>query len=301
MAIVDETRGELGRGRQRGGGVLHAVMLLEARLQSFQDLDRLCDRGLRHVDLLEPTRQRVILLEYHPVLVVRRRADAFERAGVERGLEQVRCVQRAAGRRAGADDRVDLVDEQDRLRIVDELLQHRLQALFEIAAVLRTGEQRAHVERIDREFPEHLRHVAFDHATREPFGDRGLAHARLADQERVVLSPAAEHLDHAFQLQLAADQRVDLAGLGQMVEVHRVGVERPGGLLLSVALFLGRLLLLVLLRRGLGDAVRDVVHNIETRHAALVQEIDRVRLLLAEDRHQHVRAGHFLLARRLHV
>ena len=39
----------------------------------------------------------------------------FSCAGRQRGLEQVRRVERAARRRAGADDRVDLVDEQDRL------------------------------------------------------------------------------------------------------------------------------------------------------------------------------------------
>ena len=80
-----------------------------------------------------------------------------------------------------------------------------------------------------------------------------------------------------------------------------VGVERAGGLLLAVALFLRRLLLFLALLRRLGDAVRDVVDDVEPRHAALVQEIDGVRFLLAEDRDQHVGAGDFLLAGRLHV
>ena len=53
--------------------------------------------------------------------------------------------------------------------------------------------------------------------------------------------------------------------------------------------------------RRLGDAVRDVVHDVEARDALLVQEVDRVRVLLAVDRHQHVGAGHLLLAGRLHV
>ena len=134
--------------RQRRRRVLDAVVLLEARLQALQDLDRLGDRRLRHVDLLEAPRQRVVLLEDLPVLAVRRRADALQRAGRQRRLQQVRRVERPARRGAGADDRVDLVDEQDRLRIVGELLQHGLQPLLEIAAVLGAGEQRAHVERV---------------------------------------------------------------------------------------------------------------------------------------------------------
>ena len=47
MAVVDEARGELGRGRQRRRRVFDAVVLLEARLQALEDLDRLGDRRLR--------------------------------------------------------------------------------------------------------------------------------------------------------------------------------------------------------------------------------------------------------------
>ena len=67
----------------------------------------------------------------------------------QRGLQQVRRIERAARGGARADQRVDLVDEEDRVRVVHELLQHRLQPLLEIAAVLGAGEQRAHVERVD--------------------------------------------------------------------------------------------------------------------------------------------------------
>ena len=66
---------------QRRRRVLDAVVLLEARLQALQDLDRLGDRRLGHVDLLEAPRQRVVLLEDAAVLVVRGRADALQRAG----------------------------------------------------------------------------------------------------------------------------------------------------------------------------------------------------------------------------
>ena len=51
--------------------------------------------------------------------------------------------------RAGADQGVDLVDEEDRVRLVLQLLEHALQALLEVAAVLGAGQQRAHVQRID--------------------------------------------------------------------------------------------------------------------------------------------------------
>ena len=45
----------------------------------------------------------------------------------------------------------------------------------------------------------------------------------------------------------------------------------------------------------------NAVHDIEARDVLLVEQIDRMRLTLAEDRDQHVGAVHFLLARGLHV
>ena len=202
---------------------------------------------------------------------------------------------------AGADHGVDFVDEQDRVRIVHQLLQHRLQALLEIAAVLGAGEQRTHVERVHGGFLQQLGHAALDDAAREALGDRGLADPGLAHQQRVVLAPAAQRLDDALELLVAADQRVDLARERLRVQVLRVVVERAVGRL-GRAFLLGLRLALGLLRLGaLGDAVRDVVDDVQARDALLLQEVHRVGVLLAEDRHQHVGAGDFLLARGLHV
>ena len=50
-----------------------------------------------------------------------------------------------------------------------------------------------------------------DDAPGQALGDRRLADARIADEKRVVLLAAAENLDGAVDLGLAADQRVDPA------------------------------------------------------------------------------------------
>src|SRR5213075_2389720 len=136
MPVVDEARRKLGGRRQRIGGVLHAVMRLEARLEATQDLDGLLDRRLVDVDLLETPRERMVLLEDAAKLVISGRADALEGTGGERGLEQVGRIERSTRGAARADERVDLVDEEDRVRVVDQLLEHRLQALLEVPAIL---------------------------------------------------------------------------------------------------------------------------------------------------------------------
>ncbi len=123
----------------------------------------------------------------------------------------MRGVHRAFGR-ARADDRVQLVDEQDDLALgVLDLLEHGLEPLFELAAELGAGDERAQVEGDDLLVLERLGHVAANDPLGEAFDHGRLADARLADQHRVVLGAAAQDLDDAADLLVAADHRVELA------------------------------------------------------------------------------------------
>src|SRR5690606_4619260 len=124
-------------------------------------------------------------------------------------------------------------------------------------------------------------------------------HARIAHVEGVVLRPAAEDLDRPVNLRPAADQRVDLAVEGLLVEVDAELVER--GILLSA--LLGLLLALAVgllgalrgtaleLAPTLADAVADVADRVEPAHVLLLQEIDRVGIALGEQRDEHVGPG----------
>ena len=77
-----------------------------------------------------------------------------------------------------------------------------------------------------RLFFERFGHLAVDDALREALDDRGLAHARLADQHRVVLGAALQDLDRAADLVVAADHRVELALARAIGQVERVLRER---------------------------------------------------------------------------
>ena len=132
----------------------------------------------------------------------------------QRRLQQVARIHRPAGGGAGADQRVDLVDEEDGVLLFLEPVEHLLDALLEVAAVARAGDQRAEVERIDLGGLEDVGHLALMDPQRQPLGERRLADARLADQQRVVLAPPAQHLDHPLELERPADQRIDLPGRG---------------------------------------------------------------------------------------
>ena len=257
--------------------------------------------GLDHVDLLEATRERVILLEDAAVFLVGGRADAAQLAVGEHGLDEVGGIHDAARSRAGADDGVDLVDEEDGARLLLQLGDDALQPLLEIAAVLGAGDQRAHVERIDSAVGQHVGHLALDDHARQAFGNGGLADAGLADVQRIVLAAAAQDLDGAFHLERAADQRIDLAVLRELVEIGGVLVERAAAVAVAHRSFAAGFFLGGLLLGDLREAVRDEIDHVEARDLGAVQQVHRVALLLAEDGDEHVGDADFLLARGLHV
>ena len=72
---------------------------------------------------------------------------------------------------------------------------------------------------------ERLGDVALDDALGEALDDRGLADARLADEDGVVLRAAREDLHDAADLVVAADHRVELALAGELGQVAAVLLE----------------------------------------------------------------------------
>jgi hypothetical protein len=220
-------------------------------------------------------------------------------------LEQVARVHAAARRGAGSDDGVDLVDEEDGLVELLQGLDDGLDSLLEVAPEARAREQRAHVERVHGGALERLGDLVPLDLEGEPLGDGGLADARVAHEQRVVLLAAREDLHDARDLVLPPDEGIDALGEGLFVQVGGVGLERILGRACARALFArlgpfaaaGGDLLVV----HLGHAVRDVRDQIEPRDPQLFHERHGVRVALGEHRDQHVGARHLFLAARLHV
>jgi hypothetical protein len=120
--------------------------------------------------------------------------------------------------------------------LLGQVVEHRLQALLELAAELGAGDQRAHVQRQQTLVLQAFRHLAVDDALGEALDDGGLADAGLADQHRVVLGAPLQHLDGAADLVVAADHRIELALLGALGQVDGVFLQRLA-LLLGVGVF----------------------------------------------------------------
>ena len=283
-AVGDVAIGEVGGCHERAIGDMHAVEDLVLLLEATQDRDGVLDGRLGDHHSLETTRERRVLLDVLAVLVKRGRADRMQVATSERRLEDVASVHGALGG-TRAHDGVELIDEQDDLTLgLLYLLEHGLQAVLELAAVLGAGDQRAHVELDEVAVAQRARHVAGHDTLGDALDDGRLADARLANEHGVVLGAAGQDLDGAANLVSTADDRVELAGAGKVADVATVLLQR-----LKLGLVLGRRhaviatqLFVDLLDALLGDA-------------CVAQNAARLALVLGK-RHQQMLGHHKAVA-----
>ena len=190
------------------------VSLIPLRISIVSSTDRLLDQHR-----LEAPLERRVALDVLAELIQRRRADALQLAARQRWLQDVRRIDGALGR-ARADEHVQLIDEEHAVAAALDLFDDLLEALLELTAVLRARDQRPDVEREQALALQRLRHVAAHDAVRQPFGDRRLADAGLADEHGVVLRAPRQDLHDALDLLRAPDDGVELAGARGLRQVH---------------------------------------------------------------------------------
>ncbi len=170
-----------------------------------------------------------------------------------------------------------LVDEQKYLALRGgNLLDDGFQTLLELALVLGSGHQRAHVEREDGFVFQVLGHVAVDDAVGDALGYGRLAHAGFAHEYGIVLGAAREYLQYATYLLVAADDRIELAAACLFVEVDGIFAQRVE--LLRVGL------------RGYRAALAKLPHggfDLPYRRALLLQQVGG-GALLGDERQQQM-------------
>ena len=260
------------------------VVRLVAGRDVAQNLERLLARSRFDQHALEAAFERRVLLDVLAVLVERRGADGLQLAARKRRFEDIGRVETSLSR-PRADDGVDLVDEDDRVVGLAQLVEQLLHPLLEFAAELRASHQRRDVERIEPLARDGVGNVARCDQQREPLDDVALAHARFADQDRIVFLAARKDLHHALDLAFAADHGVDFPFTRLPGQVYAELVEHP-------AAFGGPLSLLGVVEQAdvqlgarfvgrahaadfvLDDGRRDVVH---------FQYVRADRLLVADD------------------
>mmetsp|Transcript_62369 Transcript_62369/g.185792 ORF Transcript_62369/g.185792 Transcript_62369/m.185792 type:complete len:252 (-) Transcript_62369:1039-1794(-) len=203
--------------------VAQLVVLLVLGGEALQDPHRLLPCGLRDGHGLEAALEGGVALDVLTVLVERGRADALQLPARKGRLQEVRRVDAAAVRAtsaAGADERVDLVNDQNHRPVtLTDLLDDVPEAFFKVATVARASQEQGEVELHHPFVHEARRYLALGDALREPMRDGGLADTGLPDKHRIVLRAAAENAHSALQLLRAAHERVQPALLGKLREV----------------------------------------------------------------------------------
>ena len=293
VPVLDVAVGQHGGGAERVVGDLAAVVRLVAVAQAAQDLHGVVDRRLLDANLLEAPLERSVALEVLAVLIQGGRADRLQLAARERRLQDRGRVDRALGR-TGADEVMELVDEEDDVAPLHDLLHHLLQPLLELTAVLRARDEGGQVERVDLLVLQQLGDLVGGDAVGEALDDGGLADARLADQHRVVLLAAREDLHHALDLGLAPDHGVELAvgrGLGQVAPEL---VEQLRALRLLARTAAGALLA----PAGAGEHADDLVADLLGVGVEVEQDPGGDPLVLAHEPEQDVLGADVVVAER---
>ena len=315
--LVDDVDGLVGQeavlhvaGGERDGGldglvsVTHVVVLLVALLQAADDGQRVLGRGLADVDRLEAALEGGVLLDVLAVLLGGGGPDDLDFSAREGRLQDGGGVDGAFGG-ARTNDGVDLVDEEDVILGALELLDDLLHTLLELSAVLGASHEGGQVKGPDLLAAQDVGHVAGGYELGQALDDGGLAHARVPQDEWVVLLAAGQDLHDALNLSVTADDRVELAVGGHLGEVAAVllkhgGVVGGGRLGLAAAhahedgaggLALGRLLVGLVcgeLVDGVADGVARDAHGAQGVHGATVA--------LGHDAQQQVLGGYVVLA-----
>ena len=113
-----------------------------------------------------------------------------------------------------------LVDEEDdRDRRSLHFGDHLLEPVLELSLDPGPGLEQAEVEGTQDDILERRGNVSLGDPPRQTLDDCGLANARLARKDRVVLAAADQDVDDLADLGLSADDRVDLAFLRSLGQV----------------------------------------------------------------------------------
>ena len=217
-SVRDVAVGQLGGGLDRSVGNDDAVVGLVAIAQTLEDAHGLFDAGLVNLHRLETTFKSRILFDVLTVLVAGGCADSLQLAARKHGLEHLRGVN-GTFRSTCTDQGVDLVDEEDDVAASTNFLEDLLEALFEVTAVARASDQRAHIEAVDLLVLDGFGHVTGNDRLGKALNNGGLTNAWLTNQNRVVLRATRENLHDALHFSPAANHRIELVFAGSLGEV----------------------------------------------------------------------------------
>ena len=127
---------------------------------------------------------------------------------------------------------MQLINEQNDMAFaLFDFVQNRLQTFLKFAAVLRTGDQRAHIQRENALVFQRTRHVTAHNTLCQTLCNGGLADARFTDQNRIVLGFTRQNPNDITNLIISADDRIHLFLASLLDQIRAVFLQRIIGVL----------------------------------------------------------------------
>ena len=184
--------------------------------------------GFLHPNRLEPPLQGGVLFDEPAVLLRGGGTDELNAAPGQGGFDDVGCVNGPLGA-AGADDGVQLIQEEDDVPRPGDLAQNVFHALLKFPPVLGSGDDGGQVQGQQPLLAEGVGDLPQRHFLGQTLGHGGFAHPGLPQEDGVVFPPADEDLDDPANLLLPAGDGVIAAAAGGLDHVPGVLVQQPGG------------------------------------------------------------------------
>ena len=220
------------------------MMLLVARNNSLQNLQRLCFIRLLHLNRLETSLQCGIPLDILVILIDGRRTDHLNLASCKSRLQNVRGINGALCS-AGSDQRVHLIHKQNNIARIPNLFDDALDAFLKFAAVFGACHHAGQIQRKKALSLHRSRNLSPDNLLGKSLYDGRFADAGLTDQAGIVLCPSGQNLNHPLHLRLASYHGIHGPALrlsGQIAAVHLQHILSAGSAVLSLLRVAGQIL-----------------------------------------------------------
>ena len=187
-------------------------------LQPLQDFDRVIDRRLVHLHLLETTFKCRVFFNVFAILIKCGGTDTLQLSPAESRLDDVRSIHRSLSGTC-TDDGVEFIDEQNNIFHLTDFIHDCFDTLLKLATVFRTRDHKSEVKSDDLFVAKNLRDVARRDFLGEALDDGGLAYAGFSDEDRIIFRAAAEDLNHAFDFAFAADHGIESTFASDLGEI----------------------------------------------------------------------------------
>ena len=207
-SIIDESSGTMHRMAHRIGRKRDVVERFVARLQTFEDAHRLFYRGFGHFDGLKTSHQSPMSRNVAVEFFVSGGSHKSDAAFFQERFEHIGSIHCPIACASSANDVVNLVDIHNRVGNGEQAFHDQLPAFLKIATILRTCQERTHIEGEYLSIFQAFGHVTHFDSFCQSIDERSLTHSRVAHVEGIVLVATAEHTNRAFQFVLATDEGI---------------------------------------------------------------------------------------------